>query len=381
MKTRDGSYWTMGNRILYLARGGLISGSQRQLLNLLTRIDRKQYVPLVVCSEGGDFADRLTEMGIEVHVYPAFFGWRKVRYFVHRYRLCTALLRKLSGRNIRLIHCSYQWYAPYCLSLSKQLECPCAVHVRCPVNRSTVRKYSYVHADHLIAISPRSQKNLIDAGICPENISLIYDSIDTDIFRPLPKDSHSFDGNGDFVFGFVGRIEPAKYQLEFIRAASIVALRHANVKFILVGQERNEDYAREVKQLISDSNLSDRIVLYGRSEQMPSILSRFDVLVSLSGGSIMYEAMACGVPVLSAGYTKVADSVHVKHDYNAMLVDSREPERVAHAMGKMLINRSYTSNLAENTRKHILDHLDDRIMATRTQTLYDQLLGQCSQNI
>ena len=366
----------MGIRILYMARGGPISGSQRQLLNLLARIDRTQYTPLVICSEGGDLADRLTKMGIETHVYPSLYGWRKIRHLVHRYQLRAALLRQLSARNIRLIHCSYQWYAPYSLYLARKLGCPYLIHIRGPVSRSTVRKYSYVHADHLIAISPRSQKNLIDAGICPEKISLIYDSIDTDIFRPLPKDSHSFDGNGDFVFGLVGRIEPEKYQLAFIRAASIVASRHAKVKFVLVGQARKKDYAQEVDQQIKDSDLADRVFLFGRSEQIPSVLSSFDVLVSLSGGSIMYEAMACGVPVLSAGYTRKEDSVHVIHDQNAVLVDSREPKYLAQAMEKMLINRCYTNKLATNTRSHVLNHLDDHIMAARTQALYEQLFDE-----
>ena len=59
------------------------------------------------------------------------------------------------------------------------------------------------------------------------------------------------------------------------------------------------------------------------------------------------------------------------------LVDSREPEYLAQAMEKMLINRCYTSKLAANTRPHILDRLDDRMIAAQTQALYEQLFDEC----
>ncbi|MBE0537627.1 MAG: glycosyltransferase family 4 protein [Phycisphaerae bacterium] len=364
----------MGTNILYVARGGPISGSQRQLLNLIRRMDRKKYVPLVVCSEGGGFADCLAEMGIATHVYPVLFGWRKARHVVHRYQLVAALWRQLSGRDIGLIHCSYQWYAPYCRYLSRRLKCPYLVHIRGPVDRSAVRKYGFVEADRLIAISPRSGRNLVDAGIEPEKVSIVYDSVDTNVFRPVPRGSGGFNGTGDFVFGLAGRIAPDKHQLAFVRAARIVASRHSNVRFVLVGQACDREYSQEVEKQIKEFDLSDRVILYGRSEQMPNVLSDCDVLVSLSGGSIMYEALACGVPVLSAGYTRKEDSVHVIHDHNAMLVESREPEDVACAMERLLVDGCYTSRLAANTRAHILDHLNDGIMAAQTQAVYESLL-------
>ena len=361
-------------KILYIARGGLVSGSQRQLLNLLARLDRNQFEPFVVCSEGGEFADKVADLEIETRIYPSFFGWRKMRYFFRRYQLCSSLLRQLSGRDIQLIHCSYQWYAPYCFYLSRHLKCPNLVHVRCPVKQSTVRHYRFNYADHLIAISPHIHKNLINAGVCPDKVSLVYDSIDTDVFRPLPPSCRRLNQNGQFVFGLVGRIEPGKYQLAFLHAARILASRHNNVKFVLVGQVNHDEYAQKVKQLMKDFDLCDRVIMYGRCEQMPNLLSEIDVLVSLSGGSVMYEAMACGVPVLSAGFTHPMNAAHVIHDHNAVRLDSRSPEDVASAMETMLENTEYTRKLAANTRPHILSHLNDRAMATQTQSIYERLL-------
>jgi glycosyltransferase involved in cell wall biosynthesis len=239
-----------------------------------------------------------------------------------------------------------------------------------------VRKNRFASADGLIAISARSRKDIIEAGICPEKIHLIYDSIDTDVFRPMPNARERFISNGDFVFGLVGRIEPAKYQMEFVLAAEHVAVRHKNVKFVLVGQAWNRTYAEKIEHFIKNAGLSDRIVFYGRREEMPEVLSSFDVLVSLSGGSVMYEALACGVPVLSAGYTRKEDSVHIIHDYNAMLVENREPDSLVRAMERMLEDSRYLHALAENTRPHVLSHLTDSIMAERTEAVYRTILDR-----
>jgi hypothetical protein len=107
-------------KILYIARGGRISGSQRQLLNLLHRIDRSVYEPVVICSEGGDMADKLAQMHIETHVYPRFFGWRVPCYMLHRYYLKSSLMRQCAELKIDLIHCSYLWYSQYSLFLAGQ---------------------------------------------------------------------------------------------------------------------------------------------------------------------------------------------------------------------------------------------------------------------
>jgi glycosyltransferase involved in cell wall biosynthesis len=237
-----------------------------------------------------------------------------------------------------------------------------------------VKSNDFARADHVIAVSTRIRKDLVDADINPDNISLVFDGIDTDLFCPRQQNRQRFSANGEFIFGLVGRVEPAKYQMEFVLAAGLLAARDDKVKFVIVGQERDAAYTRQIKTYIQKAGLSDRIIFFGRNENMPEVLSGFDILVSLSGGSVMYEAMACGVPVLSAGFTKKVDSVYVIDNYNAMLLDNREPDRIAQAMEKLLRDKAYRQVLAGNTRSHIMQHLTDKAMAERIQALYDQLL-------
>jgi glycosyltransferase involved in cell wall biosynthesis len=321
-------------------------------------------------------ADKLAQMHIETHVHPRFFGWRVPCYILHRYCLKNMLMRQCAEHKIDLIHCSYLWYSQYSLFLAGQLQCPCVIHVRGPVQNGMVKRNGFAQADNIIAVSARIRNNLVDAGISPDKISLIFDGIDTDLFCPCQHNKQCFSSNGEFVFGLVGRIEQAKYQMEFVLAAAILAARGEKVKFVIVGQERDSVYARKIKNYIKNTGLADRIIFSGRCENMPEVLNGFDMLVSLSGGSVMYEAMSCGIPVLSAGFTKKKDSVYVVDGFNALLLDSREPDSIALAMEKILRDKAYRQALADNTRSQVMQHLTDRVMTAQTQALYGRLLNR-----
>ena len=321
-------------------------------------------------------ADRLSEMRIVTLVHSRFFGWRSLGHILRRHRLLSILLRQCANHKIDLIHCSYPWYSQYGLCMATQLKCPCVIHARSPLPVAKVKKSCFERADNIVAVSARIRKDLINAGISPDKITLIVDSVDTDLFGPHALKRQHFSRNGELVIGLVGRIEPAKHQMEFVHAAGLLAARNNKVKFAIVGQERDAVYTQQLKNYIQNFGLCDRITLFGRSENMPEILNGFDILVSLSGGSVMYEAMACGIPVLSAGFTNKEDSVYVIDGYNAMLLDNREPSSIAVALEKLLTDGAYRQSLANNTRSHVMQHLSGRIMAAQTQTLYERLLNR-----
>ena len=250
-------------KILYLARGGSISGSQRQLLNLLHRLDRTVYEPLVVCSEGGDLATKLAEMDVKTFVHPRFYGWRTTRYLLLRYFFRTHLLKQCAAHQIDLIHCFYPWYSQYALYLAKKMSCPWVVQASGLLRRSMIINHQIAAADGVVAISKRIQKELLDAGVPAEKISLVFDGIDVDYFCPQPRDPRPFSTNGEFIFGLVGRIEPAKRQMEFVDAARLLAVRRHNVKFVMVGEAKNPSYTRLVKHRIENAGLSNRIIWGG----------------------------------------------------------------------------------------------------------------------
>jgi len=54
--------------ILFLVPHLETGGAERQLAELVTRMDRKRFMPIVVCQKGGGpFYDEIAGAGIEVH--------------------------------------------------------------------------------------------------------------------------------------------------------------------------------------------------------------------------------------------------------------------------------------------------------------------------
>ncbi|MCX5637167.1 MAG: glycosyltransferase family 4 protein [Planctomycetota bacterium] len=78
--------------------------------------------------------------------------------------------------------------------------------------------------------------------------------------------------------------------------------------------------------------MSHPIVRTGRRDDIPQVLCSLDILVSLSGGSVMFEAMSCGKAVISAGFSTKEDSVHIQDGRTGLLVSSGYPSDLARAM-------------------------------------------------
>lgn len=107
----------------------------------------------------------------------------------------------------------------------------------------------------------------------------------------------------------VGRIEPFKRQLEFLRAAERVIGTGREAGFFVVGAPNLywPRYARRVGTFPAAHGIDRQVVLTGPRTDIDRVIASLDVLVTLSGGSVMLEAMACGIPVVTASDRRPAE--------------------------------------------------------------------------
>jgi glycosyltransferase involved in cell wall biosynthesis len=109
-----------------------------------------------------------------------------------------------------------------------------------------------------------------------------------------------------FSVGMVGRIAPWKGQDVFLRAFAL-AFPSGDERGVLVGAPLfgEEHYERELRALIEQLGLGDRIELRGFADDVAAELGGFDALVHASVipepfGRVIVEGMAAGLPVLAA---------------------------------------------------------------------------------
>jgi glycosyltransferase involved in cell wall biosynthesis len=108
------------------------------------------------------------------------------------------------------------------------------------------------------------------------------------------------------VVGVLGRISPTKAQLEFVRAAALVAADHPEARFRVVGAATfgAEDYERRVREEVARLGLTDRVEFTGFVDDPVRELDAMSVCVHTASvpepfGQVVVEAMGRGVPVVA----------------------------------------------------------------------------------
>ena len=370
--------------ILYLSHcGSSIGGGERQLYLLVTALDRSRYQPLVVCPDDGLFADELRHAGIPTTILP-LPAWRKASSLGFRSAATRQLIQFAKQHRIGLIHTSDSWFNPYALRVSNALGVPSVSHVRTPIRPDQVRKYRFEEFSSIITISERFKPPLLEVSIPPERLIFIHDAVDLDGFNAESATANvlkrEFRVNGAVLIGLVGRIEPFKKQVEFLKAAEILLKSRPDVRFFLIGGIQSDSYFQQVKAIINDRGLGDYVLYTGARDDMPDVLADLDILVTLSGGSIVFEAMACGLPVILVRNMPPSNLSWeiVKDGETGFLIRAEESEPLVEAMIRLIDNSTLRKRMGQAGRKWAEEEFSHHQMTRQTEAIYGRLLAEKS---
>lgn len=362
--------------ILYIGRGGPIDGAGRQLLYLVKHLDRSRFDPLAIVDAPGAIVEALNDAGIKVQV-SSMRPWRSVRGWPFRARDARAAAHIGETHAARLVHCSDPWRAPYARHVALKLGVPWVLHVRGPTKPRDLQKYQCLNANQVIGIAERYRPEIAAAGYPPDQTLVIDDAVDTHLYRPdfnrrrtIREELNIRDG---LAVGIVGRIEPLKRIEEFVDAALLVP-REIPATFLLIGALHKEEYAACLREKIARHGMNDRIRFVGRRDDMPAVLAGLDLLATFSGGSVMFEGMACGTCLLSVR-PDGRHSQHTIHNQTAWCVTTDRPDSAAEAMTLLLRDRALRSRLAEAGRSCVTERLCPKFMTRKTEAVYEAMLG------
>ena len=165
-------------------------------------------------------------------------------------------------------------------------------------------------SDVITTVSPSLVQRLKDFGY---EAKLITNGVNTDYFKPmgLAEGKRRLGLNDDcFVMGFAGSIERWYALDEVIRAFPDLLHYHENLKLLIVGGSLFTDYEVQLKGLVKDLGLEDKVLFTGlvKYEELPKYISAMDLcLIPLSPPlwrdialpNKFFEYSACGKPILS----------------------------------------------------------------------------------
>ncbi len=228
----------------------------------------------------------------------------------------------------------------------------------------------------VIANSERIARHMMDDfGVPPERIRFIPRGVD--LSRFTWREPRRESPRGEWVVGSIGRITPLKGHRDLLRAFAITAKSFPRARLRVVGgcSPRHQRYLDELKGLVSQLGLEDRVEFTGFEPDVPRLLAETDLAVLSSSGEeafgrVLIEAGACGVPVAA---TRVGGIPEVISDRKTgLLVPPEDPVALAAAMTSLLKDRALASELARQNRRRIESVYPVTRMIAETLEVYQE---------
>jgi glycosyltransferase involved in cell wall biosynthesis len=331
-------------RLFILIRSLEVGGAERQLVMLLRGLDKSRFdVTVATLYDGGAFRPeieaiagvRLLSLGKRGRwdVVPALRRlWMAARdsrpdillgYMSPGNELCLLLGKLLGTRVVWCLRSSYvdfslyDWLPSFFFRLSAMLS-------RGP--------------DLIIANSEAGRRSHQEEGFHGERMIVIRNGIDTSRYRRDPDAGARVRSEwgiekGTRLVGVVARLDPMKDHGTFLRAASRLAARKDDVRFVCVGGGA-EAYAASLRALADAERVP--VLWVGQRTNMPAVFSALDLACCSSSGegfpNAIAEAMSCGVPCVS---TDAGDLPHLVGT-TGVIVPRCHPAALADGLATML---------------------------------------------
>jgi len=218
--------------------------------------------------------------------------------------------------------------------------------------------WTYRHADLIIANSEFTRDELINLGVAPSKIALLYPGVDVERFRPGQPhgdlDAAIGLAPGQRLIVSVGRLSRRKGFDQVIRALPLLVRRGLDVRYVVIGIGEDWDYLRS---LALEMNVSERVHFLGHvsPDDLPRWYNAADVVTmpnrEIAGdtegfGMVFLEAAACAKPTVAgmAGGTGSA----VIDGVTGLRVDGESTGAVADALSRLIENPALAAELGAN---------------------------------
>lgn len=284
--------------VLSLRPGGLENG----VVNVINGLSRAEFLSSVCCLQTkGEFAQRIRDERCEV----LEFGLQPGTDIGLPWRLARSL-RKLQADIVHTRNAEAFYYGAAAARLAG-VPVIHSEHGRVfpeKWHRAWVQRVMLRGVAAAFAVSRQLADDMVtQIGVPPGTFRVLYNGVDTGKFgvrrRPEPGKSMG-QSRPEVTIGSVGRLVKVKNYGFLLR---VLARLPAELRWrlLLVGEgpERSS-----LEQAIRELGLADRVQLLGHREDVPELLSQFDIFVlpSVSEGmsNTLLEAMAAGVAVVAS---------------------------------------------------------------------------------
>lgn len=354
-------------------------GGQQSMMALIKHLDRARVKPFAIVPSEGELSKELRKIGCETFVVP-LTSLKPKNIFIHINNI--KLIRKIiSEKEIDIIHPDHERDS-IIAGIAKLFTASKMIwHVRLTRAVST-DNLSVRLSDGIIGISNDIRLRFKNQEQIKKKFTTIYNGVDCDLFVPLDnQNSIRIELKlplNKYLINFTGQFKEGKGIFDIIEAAKILKdnLEEKKVIFILIGTPESPEFYEEMKRRISNYSLNDYFIILSQQSNIYRFMQASDLLLLPSHeetegmGRVLFEAMACGTPVIATNVKGVREAVSVE---TGILVNEKSPNELAEAIKKYLYYKEVQISKAIAGRKRALELFDIKIHAKNVMNFYDKI--------
>jgi len=366
------------------------AGTQRFLVELLARLDRGAFRPIVFSAlRRGELLPTIESLDVPV----LEFGTGSSLASPATARGLAAAAAFLRREHVAILNCMLGIITLFGPFVGRAAAVPVVInHQRNAAywirGRARAATYGFVNrrlVDAVAVNSGAAGDELVSRfGVPRAKVVDVGAGVDVGRFAGAGRDerlARSLGLSGGPVVGIVAKLSEVKGHEWFLEAAARVARERGDAQFLIVGDGPRR---AELEATAARLGLSDRVVFAGARNDVSALLKLMSVfaLSSVSEGSpnAVMEAMAAGLPVVA---TDVGGIRAVAGGSGAVLVAPRDADALARGVLGMLSDVDAAAAAGRAGQRVVRERHDIAQVVRRVERLFDDLLearaaGSCA---
>ncbi len=197
-----------------------------------------------------------------------------------------------------------------------------------------------------------------------DKIHLIYNFIDTDLFKPL-----NFDKYNKRIL-FIGRLNPQKNLINLIDAFkylegySLDIIGEGSLKYTL--SERARKNGINIEFLGEFPN-----------KLLPELINKYQIFILPSyyegNPKVLLETMSCGIACIGSDVWGINNII--EHQFNGYLCKTT-PESIANAIESVYNDKAMRKKIGKNARQFVITNCSLESISNKEYSIYDKLLSK-----
>lgn len=358
------------------------AGTQRFLLELLRRLDRERFEPLILSTlKTGELLADIEAMGI-----PVF------QFKTGRRLLSPETVRSLSGagrllrrERVAVLDCMLGVTTLFGPVVGRLSGVPVVFNNQRNLSywmRGRYRNavYGFVSrrlVDRVLVNSEAARRELRERFSVPDDkIVSVGTGIDIariDSAEPNGELVERLGFSGRRIVGIVAKLSQIKGHRYLLEAMRLLLESHPDASLMIVG---DGPLRSRLEKQTAELGLSDSVRFVGSRDDVASLLKVMSVFVlaSTSEGSpnAVLEAMAAGLPVVATEVGGVPEMV--SNGRTGVLVPAKDPEAMAAALAGLLDDGERAAAMGRAAREAVEREHDLELVVRRTQDVFESEL-------